>query len=118
MLTKEAILAAGRVTHEAVTVPGLAEPLYVWQMTGLENDKLDDESYVDNGKGGVEFNHANYRARLFIACVRDADGVPKFGPGDLAAVSAMSAAVLNRVLEVARRINGMTKADVETAGKN
>ena len=118
MTLKEKLFAAGKPTFEEVFVPGMDEPVKVWPMTALEQDRFDAGTFDVGEDGKAKFKHEHYRARLFIASVRDADGVPVFGPNDLRAVSDMSAALLNRVCDAARRINVMGADRVEASAKN
>jgi hypothetical protein len=86
-------------------------------MSGTERDAFESETYTLNGKN-VQINRANFRARLLVRCIADADGNRLFADRDAAALGECPSDLLDRVFAVAQRANGMTPADVESLTKN
>ena len=115
---KQQFLSSLSVRRESVRLPGIAEPILVYEMTGLEHDRFDADTYKVDASGKPAFRREHYRARLFVACVKDEQGRPLFGLDDLEAVSALGTSVLDKVGDVARRRNALTDADVVAEAKN
>ncbi len=55
----------------------------------------------------------DFRARLLVMSCIDEDGKPLFGADDIAALSALEAAAVDPVIEVAMRLNGLSARDRE-----
>jgi hypothetical protein len=112
MLTAEQILAADDIRPETVEVPEWGGSVLVWPLTGAERDEL--ELTTIEGKGrNAQVNLRNFRAKLVVRTVRDADGRRIFTDDQAAALGSKSAAALERIADVARRLSGLSEADVE-----
>jgi hypothetical protein len=118
MFDKQTFFAAAKVRRQKITLPGILGLVYVYEMTGLEHDQFDADTFSVGSDGKATFARADYRARLVIACLRDGNGVPLFVPADLAAVSALGTSILDKVGDVARKLNALTDADVAAEAKN
>ena len=55
----------------------------------------------------------DFRARLLVMSCIDEDGKPLFGADDIPALSALEAAAVDPVIEVAMRLNGLSARDRE-----
>lgn len=89
----------------------------VWMLTALECEKLQADTQKNLGPNKKQNEHGFY-ARLVVMTVRDRDGVPTFTSADESWLSRKSVKVLNRIANVALRINGLTKQDQDEILKN
>lgn len=119
ILSREDILARrGQVRRELVPVPGWGGAVYVKALTGTERDKFEDSLAVLKKDGSRDLNLVNFRAKLVARTVVDERGERLFTPGDVAALGDLDAADLQEVFNVAQRLAGMSKADVEELAGN
>ena len=118
MTLREKIKSAFVPKVEAVNIPGLDEPVFVRELTGLESDRLDAANYRVGPDGKRVFAHENYLARQFIAVACDAAGKPLYGPMDVAEVSMLPASLLERVIDAGRKLNSFGADAEESAAKN
>jgi hypothetical protein len=121
-LTRHAILAAEDLTRERVKIPAWGGYVYVRTMTGRERDAFEtamirqraDEDEDDAEEDGGDRNLENYRARLLTYCVVDDQGQPIFvAEEDAKALGEKSIAALQRLFNVATRLNAITEQDVK-----
>lgn len=117
LLTKAQILGVADLVHEDVDVPEWGGAVRVQMLTGAERDAFEQEIVTRQGKR-VQMNLANVRARLVALCLVDEEGQRVFGESDVKALGRKSALALNRVFEVAQRINGLTEQDMEELAGN
>ena len=110
-LTKDDILAAQDCRIEQVSVPEWGGHVFVRMMTGAERDSF--ETAWTSAKSGGQVGLANFRARMAVLTLSDEAGKPLFSERDILALSAKSAAALDRVMDVAMRLNRMGDKDVE-----
>lgn len=112
--TKAAILGAAHLKTETVDVPewGDGVSLLVSEMSGLARDAF----YAKKESGKVSISQS--QADLLLATVVDEAGALVFDETDVATLQAQGSAVLDRIVSVAVRINGMQPAAVEEAVKN
>lgn len=119
MLSREAILGCDDLKREEVQVPEWGGSVFVRVMSGAERDWLDASSLNDQGEAkSVHDRLANYRGRLVVLTTCNEDGSSLFMLPDAEALGKKSAAALDRIVEVAQRINRMTDADVDALTKN
>lgn len=97
---------------EEVEVPEWGGSVIVAGLTGAERDHFEQESIKGKGKNAT-MNFANMRARLVALSVVNADGTRTFSRDDVKALGGKSAAALERVFDVARRLSGLTDSDLE-----
>lgn len=124
-LTREQVLSAEDGTRERVDVPEWApkgtdpKDSYVWVMT-LACGDFDryEQSMLFARKKSKDEIIGNIRTALLVRCIVDDNGVPLFTLKDIEALGKKSIAPLNRCYDVASRLNGQTKADVEELEKN
>jgi hypothetical protein len=114
MLTKDAIFAADDLPREKVSVPEWGGHVYVRSMTGTERDAFEESINA----GGELKNFANFRARLAVLTVVDAEGKRLFDDKDVKALGKKSAAALTRVFNAATKLSGLSTADVAELAKN
>jgi hypothetical protein len=117
VLSREQILAAIDQKIEYVEVPEWDGGVYVRNMTGKTRDKFERSRCKIVGKE-IEIVHENTRASLLSATLCDKDGMLLFTPEDIEALGEKNGAALDRLFDVAQRLSGMGKAEVEDRAKN
>lgn len=111
MSLRDEILAASDLQREKVDIPEWGMALYVRVMSGTDIDAY-RKLVADGSKGSVA------AARLVAMCAVDEAGNQVFALDDSAALSQKSWLALNRLAEVAARINMLTDKSVENAKGN
>ena len=114
MLTKEQILSAQDIKTEAVDVPEWAGQVNVRVMSGAARDAFG--ASLRDAAGTLDMT--KYRAGLLVRTIVDEAGVELFTLADLEALNGKSGIALQRVFEVADRLNAMSGNAVEEAAKN
>lgn len=105
MLSRSAILAADDLPREEVSIPQWGGTVFVRTMTGAERDALEAIHLKSPGR--------NFRARVAVATVCDEKGQLLFTEADLVPLGTKSAAALDLILDVAMRLSGFNKKDVD-----
>jgi hypothetical protein len=118
LLSRDAVLAADDRASEVVEVPEWGGSVQVRALSGTERDQYESAgvTWGRDAKGApivAALNTDNLRARLVALAVVDEEGNRLFSDKDVAALGAKNAQVLNRLFEVARRLSGLSAADVE-----
>jgi hypothetical protein len=116
ILTRDAILDAKDIKIEEVSVPEWGGNVFVKGMTGSERDKFEGSIVEFRGKS-QRTNFNNVRARLASLTICDKSRVRMFTEADVQALGEKSAGALQRIFEVARRLSGLSQADVEELTK-
>lgn len=111
LLNRDQILTNTHLPSEIVSVPEWGGDICVVALTGLQRDMFEGSILNDDGTK----NYQNLRARLVSLSVVDNEGKRLFGPSDVAELGQLSAAGLDRVFEVARRLSGLRGGDTEDA---
>jgi hypothetical protein len=111
-LTRDLILSVNDIQQEVVDVPEWGGKVLVRGMTGSQRDLFERTVVQTKGKN-VEANFENFRAKLLIWTVVDAEGTRLFRETDVVALGKKSAAAMSRVAEVASRLSGLSTEDVE-----
>lgn len=114
MLTRDQILAADDLKREIVEVPEWGGSVYVAMMSGDARDAW--EASIIDGQGNATLR--DVRAKLVAATITDEAGVRLFTAEDVAGLSKRSAVALDRVVNVARRLNRLGSQELEDAAKN
>ena len=109
LLSRDAILALKGGRYEDVDVKGLGGTVRVAAVSAGARDafelSLQDMPEKERRK--------DFRARLLVMSCIDEDGKPLFGPDDIPTLSALEAAAVDPVIEVAMRLNGLSARDRE-----
>lgn len=114
MLTKKQILQSNDLSKELVKVPEWNGEVYIRTMTGTERDQFEQSLAISKDK----LNLANIRARLCALAICDEDGNRLFTDSEIEALGQKSAAALDRIFEVAQRLNKIGAKDIEDLEKN
>lgn len=111
LLTRDEILRAKDITTERMDVPEWGGEVIVIGLTGRERD--DFEASITRKKGKkTDVNYTNMRARLVSLSLVDEEGRRMFSPEDISTLGQKSAAALDRIFDVARRLSGLSTEDV------
>jgi hypothetical protein len=117
LLDRLAILQARTLPQESVSVPEWGGDVFVRTLTAKELDDFQAANIQGSGKDRKP-NLQNFRARLAVRCIVDADGKRLFEDTDAEALGAASCRAIDRVFAVAQRLNGMTDESTESIAKN
>jgi len=98
-------------------VPEWGGSVFVRGMTGAERSRFEQSITKIQGKN-VSVNLDNVPVRITIMCTVDEQGQRLFGDDDMAELNAKSASALNRIMEVAMRLSGLSGAEIEAISKN
>lgn len=114
ILTKDQILSAEDLKREEVDVSEWGGTVLVRMLTGRERDNL-EAFWLRSKESG---NYADARATLVALTACDETGARLFSDADIEALGGKSAAALDRLSDVAQRINRLTKKDLEDLAGN
>lgn len=117
LLSREQILEANDLTFEDVDVPEWGGAVRVMALTGWERDKFESAMVTGRGKNRTT-NMDNLRAKMAAAALVDEAGARLFTESDVRVLGKKSAAALDRVFDVARRLSGLTQEDSEELAGN
>ena len=115
-LTKDAIFAVQDLKTEIVKVPEWGGEVIVRMLTGTERDALEAEML--EAAGDVQKRYRNFRARFLARCLVDEAGNLLFSAEDIDRLGGKSFKILDRIYEVAQRLNAVANQDVEALVKN
>jgi hypothetical protein len=112
LLNRQSILDADDSSKDlaCVDLPEWGGAAFVRVMTGSQRDRLE----IIHAKGAGD----NFRARVVAFTLCDERGRLIFNEADIPALGAKSGAVLDRISEVAIRVNKLGPKDLEDAAKN
>ena len=113
LLSKEQILNSSDSSFEDVEVTEWGGTVRVQTMSGFARDRF-ESSIINNGK----FTSDNIRAKLVAACLIDENGKLMFSEKEVVALGNKSCKALDKVFEVAQRLNGIGDSEVEQLAKN
>jgi hypothetical protein len=116
ILNRDAILGAEDKNYEDVDVPEWGGTVRIAGMTGADRNSYQASMVVLSPNGTVQrLNMQDQLAKLISRCLIDESGERLFSDKDIKALSAKSGAVLDRLGDVAMRLSGLRKEDVEAA---
>lgn len=117
LLGREAILNAPDIETEDVAVPEWGGTVRVKGLTAGERDAYAESLLVGKGKNR-EVRMLDAHARLAAITIIDEDGNRLFSRNDIDALSAKSAAAIERVYDVAARLSGIEDEIEDLAGNS
>ncbi|QGJ70612.1 Hypothetical protein PBC10988_23100 [Planctomycetales bacterium 10988] len=116
-LSREEILNADDILREEVDVPEWGGTVILQSLTEDELNNYEEEGIKKNGRH-YQSNLERLRSRLISRCAISPEGLPIFSAKDVQHLAKKSALAMNRLFDVASRMNGMTKSDLEELAKN
>lgn len=117
-LSKDQILEASDLNSVEVHVPEWGGTVMVRTMTGADRDAFESSMVTTNPDGSRTPDMKNLRAKLVALTLVDEGNNRLFDLSDIPRLAAKSSAALERVFEVAQRINGLGLKAEEAAVKN
>lgn len=115
MLNREDVIGADDLVTELVDVIEWGGSVCVRTMMAVERDAFEANMLNEDE---TEHRLENLRARLVAACVVDEDGNCLFSEDDVEALGRKSARAMDRLFDVAQRLNGMGPEAVKELTKN
>lgn len=116
IVNAKAFLSAESTARQKVDVQipemGNGTVIPVWGMTARERTEFEERQRARNE------GQKRVRERILIACCRNDDGSPLFTEDDIELLGERSAAIAERLVNVALRVSGFTDTDVGTLAKN
>lgn len=116
MLDRDAILKADDLAREEVLVPEWGGAVYVRTMTGAQRDAF-EQACLD-ARRGDRMDIKGMKVRLLIMTLCNGDGSWLFTEDDTEALGAKSAAAIDRLFQVAMRLNGLTEESLDEIAGN
>lgn len=117
-LTKDAIFAASDLTTETVACPEWGGDVIIRSMTGTQRDAYEQSLMTKDDAGNFAVDTENMKVKLVVYTAVDEAGNALFAAADIPALSGKSAAVIERLANVATRLSGLGKQATEDAAKN
>jgi len=114
MLDKSSILECKDIQSKEVSVPEWNGSVMVYGLTCGEKDDFESSLITEDKKVSLEFP----TAKLCCLCIRDKDGNRIFSNTDIISLSKKSSKAMQRVYQVAEKLSGLGKGDVEEMVKN
>ncbi|SPR97350.1 hypothetical protein [Cupriavidus taiwanensis] len=112
ILSKAAILGAADLQTEDVPVPEWGGAVRVAVMSGAARDRFMEL------QGDGKTPYSLFQARVLVSCVVDEAGDLLFAPEDVESLRKRSKVALDRVVDVAMRLNKLVPEAVEDEAKN
>lgn len=121
-LNRDAILGADDLVREPLEVPEWGGTVYVRAMTAGENDAvIKGHSKTTFGPNGVPQQHVDidgFKTAIVVRSLVDEDGNRMFGDHEVGLLAGKSNAAIDKVFEVAQRLNGGGEAAIAEAVGN
>ena len=114
-LTKEEIWKKKDLEKELIKVWG--GEIYVRGLTGEERDDFEKKVFLDK-EGNENERFKNFRAELIVRTVVNDKDEKVFDMSDVAKLGTKSAKEINKIFEVAQRLSGLGKEDIDDLTKN
>lgn len=116
---RQTILEADDLVLEEFPAPewNLPEGLFVKVLGGLERGMLEDR-WFNRRQAGEHLDTHRIKGEVLVRTLCDASGECLYSEDDIEALGAKSSAVLDRAWQAARRLNHLTKQDIEEHAGN
>ena len=116
-LTAEQILAAPDLKRERVRVPEWGGEVYVRTVTAGDKETFEADILAET-EGDPQKRRRFIRAGWVVLTTCDAEGRPLFAADDREALNSKGASAIDRIVNVAFRLNGVTGKDEDDLVKN
>ena len=114
LLTRQQIVDADDLPTKDVNVPEWGGTVRVKTMTALEKDKWEISCLTDDKKSNLEA----MRAKLAAHTIVDESGQRLFTEFDVEKLAAKSAKAIERIYNIAQKLNGISDKDLKDMEKN
>lgn len=119
VLSKQDILQARDVVTEALEVPEWGGAIYVRSISAAERGLIEEgAARFKESKGKNDTFARTFTVKMVSMAVCDENGQRLFEDKDIALLQQKNAAVISRIAEVAQRLSGFSKQDLEELEKN
>jgi hypothetical protein len=118
LLTFDSIVSTQDLPKELVTVPEWGGDVYISTMTASDRDSYEMSVANIQASGKVKATMQNIRAKLVGRCLVDEDGKRLFDESKIEELGKKSAKVLDRLFDIASKLNGINEADQVDIAKN
>ena len=116
LLTKEAILGAKDTKEEDVVVPEWGGSVRMRTMLGEDRDAWETAMQAQKTDDKVDIR--GMKALLISMCARNEEGALLFSAQDVSLLNKKNAKAIDRLWDVAARMNGIGDEQLEAARKN
>jgi len=116
LLSFDQIVGKDDISHTDVEVPEWGGSVRLQQLTSGQRDAWESKFVVNKDKPERYLN--NLRADLVARCLVDEDGKRLFPDAKVPKLAEKNPVVINRLFEEARKLNGLSEADVDELEKN
>jgi hypothetical protein len=114
LLDKDAILGMTDIQMEPLVIPEWNNgTIYIRALTGAQRDKFESSMIKMRQDGKKEVTSDNFRARLCVMCIVDANGKRLFRDDEAAALGKKNAAAIARIYDKASEMSGLTQKDAD-----
>lgn len=113
LLGRNQILDAKDLQTEDVPVPEWGGEVRIRMLTGEERDAFEASMVELKKDGSAKANRENVRARLLVLCIVNENGEQMFNRADIKLLGRKSAKALERVINRANELNGISEKDIE-----
>lgn len=113
LLGRNQILDAKDLQTEDVPVPEWGGEVRIRMLTGEERDAFEASMVELKKDGSAKANRENVRARLLVLCIVNENGEQMFNRADIKLLGRKSAKALERVINRANELNGISERDIE-----
>lgn len=119
VLSKQDIVQAKDLTLEKVSVPEWGGDVFVRSISARERGQIEAAAakYKEN-KGKDDSFARTFTVRMAALAICDEKGSPLFSLDEIDLLAQKNAAVVVRVAEVAQRLSGFSKKDLDDLEKN
>lgn len=118
VLTFDSIVSTQDLPKELVPVPEWGGDVYISTMTAADRDAYELSLANMQANGKAKPSMQNMRAKLVARCLVDEDGARIFPEAKIDELGKKSAKVLDRLFDVASKLNGINEADQVEIAKN
>lgn len=113
LLGRNQILDAKDLETKDIPVPEWGGDVRIRMLTGEERDAFEASMIELRKDGTTKANRENVRARLLILCIVNEQGEQMFNRADIKLLGRKSAKALERVINAANELNGISEEDIE-----
>lgn len=119
VLNKQDILQARDVVKEMLEVPEWGGTIYIRSISAAERGLIEEgAARFKESKGKNDTFARTFTVKMVSMSVCDENGQRLFEDKDIALLQQKNAAVISRIAEVAQRLSGFSKQDLEELEKN
>lgn len=119
ILGKEDILKAKDLVLERVEMPEWGGAVYVRSISAKERGQVEAAAArFKESRGRDDSFVKTFTVRLAAMAICDENGERLFSDGEISQLAQKNAAAIGRISEIAQRLSGLDKADIEALEKN